>query len=102
MHYLSPLTCYVRFLFISDQSLRHFGNPISIKSATEAFQLMAASRSYFFLKTLAWGRWSGWGLNPGPPARQTIALPTGLTGRVNILYFSSRVINQSLNFSSLL
>lgn len=37
--------------------------------------------SLVFLKTLPWGRWSGLGLNPGPPARQTITLPTGLTGR---------------------
>ena len=28
MHCLSPLTCYTRFLFISDQSLRRFGNTI--------------------------------------------------------------------------
>ena len=77
MHYLSPVTCYARFLFISDQSLRRFGNTIWMKSATEAFQLKAKG----FLKTLAWGGWSGWGLNPEPPARQTIALPTGLTRR---------------------
>ena len=41
MHYLSPVTCYTRFLFISDQSLRRFGNTIWIKRATEAFQLKA-------------------------------------------------------------
>ena len=41
MHCLSPVTCYARFLFISDQSLRWFGNKIWIKSATEAFQLKA-------------------------------------------------------------
>ena len=32
MHCLSPVTCYARFLFISDQSLRRFGNTIWIKS----------------------------------------------------------------------
>ena len=41
MHCLSPLTCYARLLFISDQNLRRFGNKIWIKSATEAFQLKA-------------------------------------------------------------
>ena len=28
MHCLSPLTCYARLLFISDQNLRRFGNKI--------------------------------------------------------------------------
>ena len=41
MHYLSPVTCFARFLFISDQSLRGFENTIWIKNATEAFQLKA-------------------------------------------------------------
>ena len=86
MHYLSPVTCYACFLFISDQSLRRFGNTIWVKRATEAFQLKAKGltsppKEAIILKTLAWGRWSGWGLNPEPLAQQTIALPTGLTGR---------------------